>query len=118
MEDDELVNLLVDKMSVVELREWMRNQNISRSRGEPKKVSAQKCVKEEPEAVKELLGFGGWKYHVGCICGFEEKPDDRTEALKLAKEHSIKTEKCGAQVWARNGEMLYGKRGLDPMRQN
>lgn len=107
---EKLAKRLADDMTVKELRLWMKEHGISRTRGASKMMSARRAVDQNRKAVEDYFGLND-PYHVGCMCGFEEKVDEKSDALEIAQKHSVKSTDCNAKVWAPKGQQIYGRLG-------
>ena len=114
-DDKEAVEVLAENFSVKQLRPWLRAFDVSRPRGSSKRQSIEAALEQNrhlvrSEAIKQSRKLHGHAYDVMCGCGLETQRYEKTDAVQLAKEHSIKEMDCNATVWRTDGVKEYGYR--------
>jgi len=112
MEDEEIAKELADSMTAIELREFMSEHGVSRSRGASKLMMARRVVEEEREMIIDKLDLGEPGATVCCACGYEEHFDSIPDAKEAAQKHTIQDADCHAKAWHdKMGHMIYGELG-------
>lgn len=92
MTADEAAEVLVDNMTAAQIRKWMSENGLSRTRGARKYQSALLAFEQDEEktiAKAEELLAALPRFHVVCghCGGLDEWTDDAEEAETTAKEH-------------------------------
>jgi len=111
MPDDELAEAFASSMRAQELRQWMSNHDITRSRGARKYESALQAVEQDRTAVAAFIAsrLNSKPHHVTCTtCEFEEAYASTESAINAARSHKSNHPRHFPRAYAHNEERIYG----------
>lgn len=111
--DEELARLLAETMHAEELRAWMSNYGLTRSRGARKMESARQAVEQDRVLVAAAMDSvhdlsGSRDFSAMCSCGYEEHFGDEESAVEAAERHKSENPQHFPKAWAEDGRRLYG----------
>lgn len=106
-DDEELAHELADAFGAEEIRRWMSNNGLIRSRGARKIEAARQAVEQDRGLVEDTLAG---EFVVVCSnCGYEDRFRTAEAAVDAAREHKSENPTHFPAAYDADGEALYGR---------
>lgn len=103
---DDLAARVAETFGAEEIRRWMSNNDLVRSRGARKIEAAEQAVEQDP-ALCEEAARGEFK--VQCHCGYVDYRATAEAAVEAARAHKSENNTHFPSAYDPEGEALYGR---------
>jgi hypothetical protein len=105
---DALARVIAENMTAGEIRAWMSDNGLTRSRGARKHESVLQAHEQDPALVQKLAEHLEGDYGVTCTCGLEETFATAGDAEDFARAHKSLNHTHFPRARGPEDERIYG----------